>query len=147
MEAFGQHLRHRDEAHALHLRLLAIVGGDRGDERAGHVHGRYLVGGERVAARRLELRLHIFDIVGAQRLAGQFAIGRDRLVDVVADAAVDDARGGPYPVEQHLNLGNLVRCTGTANLRLLRHVGERSLLRRLSDGCAGLRIGNGDDGR
>ncbi|KAG7666532.1 hypothetical protein KSW81_003251, partial [Nannochloris sp. 'desiccata'] len=60
VETLGQHLGHRDEAHALHLRLLGVVGWDRRDERAGHVNRRDLISGESIAAGRLKLR---FDII------------------------------------------------------------------------------------
>ena len=117
MKTLGQHLDHRRKAHTLQLRLLAIVGGDGRNERAGHVERSDFICLERIAAGCRQLFVDKRGVVGAQRLAREIAIGRDRLVDVVAHTSIDHARRCTGAVQQDLNLGDFLGSTAMGDIR------------------------------
>ena len=94
VELLGEHLGDRGVAQPVELGLLAIVRRHRGDERARGVAGRDGVAGEGIAAARGQGRLDAFRIGRLQVFAGDLAIGDDRLVDIRAEMAVDDAGRG-----------------------------------------------------
>ena len=106
MEALGEHLGNRGVAQPVELRLVAVVCRHRRDERPGRILRGDRVGRERVAAGLGQRLLDGLGVGRMQVLAGDVAIGGQRLVDIGAEMPVDDAGRCALAVEQHLQAGD-----------------------------------------
>ena len=108
MEAFGQHLGNRGEAQPVELGLVAVIRRHRGNERPGRILRRDRIGREGVAAGFGQRLLDGLGVGRMQVLAGDVAIGGERLVDIGAEMAVDDAGRCTLAIEQHLQAGDFL---------------------------------------